>query len=449
MEEMDQEFVIKTSKKKIIAIILIIIFSILSLSGIIFYNFFVNVTSSSKFLDTLSIKLTDFSSDLLENIYDIEMFDDIDKTYGKQTGNIVLNSKENLSDYKINYEMSFNNSLQMSLYLNLLEQDKSLLDGTIYLDDDIYLMIPSLYDKYLKLDSLNKETLKENKDYLIKTKDLQKLSQSLINYSFEAFKECSSNSKNLNFQEIKYTYELTTENIPKIKEKYKELITKDMKLEETDISFPITLREGKVEMIVNRFTKKITKIEITSNDKKIKINQVKNNKYNIASATLNATLEFLNDKLVYKKYEKNEVVETLEINKIDSGLELIEKTKDINFKITLKEVSDSKLRLALTISDFENDIKIDLDGDILKLAKNKYNTKFLTNLKVSKEEYDFTLESEILYGETLNEEIDFTNNISINDLSDTEKQTIILNLIKKLEESKLLNSFVKETNQAL
>ena len=204
MEEMDQEFVIKTSKKKIIAIILIIIFSILSLSGIIFYNFFVNVTSSSKFLDTLSIKLTDFSSDLLENIYDIEMFDDIDKTYGKQTGNIVLNSKENLSDYKINYEMSFNNSLQMSLYLNLLEQDKSLLDGTIYLDDDIYLMIPSLYDKYLKLDSLNKETLKENKDYLIKTKDLQKLSQSLINYSFEAFKECSSNSKNLNFQEIKY-----------------------------------------------------------------------------------------------------------------------------------------------------------------------------------------------------------------------------------------------------
>ena len=239
--------------------------------------------------------------------------------------------------------------------------------------------------------------------------------------------------EDISLSEIKYTYTLTDNNIKKIDAKFKELCTNDDKLK--NIETPkLSLTKMKIEVTMNRFTKDISKIIITKDNKETSIIKVDKNKYEVNKED---KIIIDKDKITLEDYDKETLNNSLELSKTKEEVKIKINTKDINMELSLKKINDSNLRIYLSLyNNLDVKTMIDLDMDI-KFNDNSTTSKVLATIKTGEKYFEIEVNNTSSYQDEKFESIDITNAINIDDLKEEDTKKIGENLLKILLESKL------------
>ncbi len=435
---MENEF-IENNKGKKIGIIILIILLIFLIFGLGFYLFFLR-PNPKNYLDYISDEITSYSNSFYEKFKDIKTSKS-DKTLNEKG---VLEFKTESEDLKFlnNYKMDVDlkaKNKDMILNLNLLEKNEDFLTSSMYLtDNSLYLELKDLYDKTIKLGTLEKEDEIEG----ISIIDLYKNLSPLIECYKEALKESKVKSQNLGFTKIKFTYEITDSNQEKVVKKFKQLYEKNENLKENiEIEdFNNLFTPAKIEVIINRFNKEIYSFTKTSDNDTLKISKDEDiDKYNIKYNESEGTLEIIDNQITYEEIKDEKIVSSITFKLLVDGVELNYNQGKVNFNFSIREVENEDLRVALKIQNSEDKIDLDVDGDI-KTSSDTKKTNFLANLKIDEENIQINYNGNT----TLNsEEIEmptFTNVKEANELTENDYNTIVQKLVGKLLTSDFIGS---------
>ena len=395
---MKDELIIDVVSKKKVFLTIFIGLMILVLIVIGSYYYFIGKIDPNDFLIKTSNYLTekvDFTFKQLEK-YQGKTFTLDDEI--KVDGNIVFST--NIEEVKLfnNYKVDFTSisSLEkeeIQIDFDVLEDKTTILDGNFYLvSDEIYIKLNDLYDKLLKVETLDTNIfneLKNNYTNTITLKDINKVLTSYINYLQEALKESESSYQVKDLIYITYKYQITSDNQDKIINKYQELVNNDQELQvilnnlkkvgitlEMDIT---SLELATIEVEVNVLTRKIENLMIESEENTIKLKKdAKKDRYILTTNENNGYLTVTKDMIYLELYEKEELVSTLELksNKEILSVSLFSITMDITLSLDFVSNTSYKVRGDINLKD-EEEIKINLLGEV----QNKENG-YLMNMSL-------------------------------------------------------------------
>ena len=451
---MDQEFVEKKSNGKIIGIIVVILILILALGGGFYYLFFVRVTPKS-YLNEVSTKTTGYVEDILDTFSDFKTNNEL-KTI-KNKGSLKFNVGEELEvlkDCTIDYD--FITSYQdekLRLNIDLKEKNESFLEGDFYLDkDSLYVNSKDLYDKVIRLMKSDTNVFSSMKELMKETytiDDVKIIVESYMKYYFEALKEIDMESSNISFTDVKYTYNITEANMKKVQDKFKELCEKDSKLKniikEQDFNTTIGtgLKNTKIEVQMNRFTKDISNITISNDKEKNEIIKIEKGKYEVNKED---KIIITDSKFTYEDYEDNKLDSTLEIEKTKDGISFKVTTSEVNMEFSLRKASEKNIRLSLK-GENKTDTKVSFDFDMdIKFEGETTTSKLLATVKSDEISFGIEMDNVTHCTNEKVEELDVSNAIAIDDLKEEDTNKITENLFKKILESSLGDLLVDNPN---
>ena len=423
------EFVKEKKPKKGFLIILILIIIIIGISCLIIYVR--NEYNAKKFLDSINhninlwidnnLNLTSNQRDYIENFLEYDILSNGNFELNMDDTNIVLNYSNNLA---------LNNKYE-KLYLDLKLNEEKLINGNLILDkNNIYIDSKDLYEnvlyQYLEIDIFNYiiEYINENKE-TINIDDFKMIITNLVYYSNQSLKEAEfkTSYKGLN---VEYVYNINSDNISKIKEKFTNLIKSDdliMKYVDEyslesifdDIN-SIEIENFSLTININMFNKKLNSFILKYNDNTITGNRNKdefiilNNDYKYIISKIDQTYNI-------DYYEKDEFIVSFKIKMI---------TNDNNFNLDINaEDSNNKMNMIIEykLDGNKNIFNFKLNGEIVN--EEDENKKSKLNIIFS---------SDIEYGKNLVNKGNITNAVNINDLSYNDLMNIrekIKNIIKK------------------
>ena len=423
------EFVKKKKPKKGFLIILILIIIIIGISCLIIYVR--NEYNAKKFLDNINysinqwidnnLNLTSNQRDYIENFLEYDILSNGNFELNMDDTNIVLNYSNNLA---------LNNKYE-KLYLDLKLNEEKLINGNLILDkNNIYIDSKDLYEnvlyQYLEIDIFNYiiEYINENKE-TINIDDFKMIITNLVYYSNQSLKEAEfkTSYKGLN---VEYVYNINSDNISKIKEKFTNLIKSDdliMKYVDEyslesifdDIN-SIEIEDFSLTLNINMFNKKLNSFILKYNDNTITGNRNKdefiilNNDYKYIISKIDQTYNI-------DYYEKDEFIVSFKIKMV---------TNDNNFNLDINaEDGNNKMNVIIEykLDGNKNIFNFKLNGEIVN--EEDENKKSKLNIIFS---------SDIEYGKNLVNKENITNAVNINDLSYNDLMNIrekIKNIIKK------------------
>ena len=433
---MNQEFVEKRSIGKIVGIISAIILTLGLIFLLFYYLFFLRLTPTNYLMEGAN-KVSNYV-DAINIFSNFKTNHELKTT--KNIGTLKFNSEgmetDVLEDYTFDYNLITSYQEETSrLDLILKEKDKDFLKSIFYLNKDSLYLKSDLYDKVIRLFKSD-NNLYASKDLLKETytvNDIKVIIEKYIKYYFQSLKEMDTKKEDISLSEIKYTYTLTDNNIKKIDAKFKELCTNDDKLK--NIETPkLSLTKMKIEVTMNRFTKDISKIIITKDNKETSIIKVDKNKYEVNKED---KIIIDKDKITLEDYDKETLNNSLELSKTKEEVKIKINTKDINMELSLKKINDSNLRIYLSLyNNLDVKTMIDLDMDI-KFNDNSTTSKVLATIKTGEKYFEIEVNNTSSYQDEKFESIDITNAINIDDLKEEDTKKIGENLLKILLESKL------------
>lgn len=432
---MSLEFIDKKSKKKIFINILLII-SFLIFLGYIGFSLFNKIKDPNNYLNNVCDKLVFYVEDTF-NFF--TPFKEIDyNKESKLTGSIKFSSNDdnlsNLNNYNINYlGTASRNFNEIELNLDVLKNRNSVLTGNIYLqENNLFLESTDLFKDIIEIEEFNNLLSTLNNNDLIKKDIFIKF----IKYFFESLSLTDKKGEIVDFYKVKYVYEINNNNVSNINNHFFNLLKNDNnfkllvdELNKNKIEF-IPLR---IEVVNNYFTGEVLDIRILSNDSNIDLEKDnKNYRYVLKQNNDKIYLNLKNSKISLNKYKNDVFEKTIEFSKKNDSIliNLINSNFSINF--TLKEKNLNNYLISLKYSDQNKKEKIDLDGDI-KIFKNKLEFNLLTDVIGNKYNLGMLSNGNILYDDNLFEKKEIKNSISIDKLTEFDKEKIVENFNKKFD----------------
>ena len=388
-------------------------------------------------IDKISNKVSNFlSKNISYNDNNINLEDlDIDTK-----GNIKI---ENITDIDYDLKVSSKDKL-VNLGLGLNNDNKKVIDGTLYYQDEkMYLEIPKLIDGIIEVPMDTNVTIDEDASKLltISSDDLKYFIVNFVKYYFEALKEGKTATKIVSLMEKEYSLKLDNITVVNANEKLEKLIADDERM--NTISSYIDLdnlniySEGEIIVKVNTWT-----------------NEVKDFSYTNATGTLNGKyegniyiLEDENNKLELSEYadgfkinfkEDNENILTLNYVK-DKKITLNIMAEDASMEITYTMIDEKNSNVEIKFD--QNTTSLNLKTDIEKVNDNEYNFKVNGSASASGEKVNFTITNNLTLGKDLIKKIDVSKAKDINNLSDEEQTTIMMNAYSLLGELGIENIF--------
>lgn len=456
----------KASKAKIIATIALCIALIVSTIALIIY-FISKSFIATTFIDGVVAKINT-SIDSYSN-YD-SIVDSL-RNYQNAVGDfsIKLSSKNKNLEYLNDFELQmkeYSATDYFALEMDFLYNKKSLINLDGYFDsNDIFFESKDIYDGLLKL-HLNDKEMQESLDDLIKIfkllyeMDEKDISKILINAYAEAIK-ISDITRKFNGTTVNYKIDINDNNVGKVNKKFKstlnenhiirELIEiiekyynedeeenvikkkemlKPMALEENETSFLDDLFEPMIISVnVDIFSREIKDFKITlDNNEFIEGYRMESGKYRVGNDNNYLILDFDVDRFSMLEYDyKEKVSEIIFEKKSDRIIKRI-KTKEVKYDI---EESENNFTVTFNVDSkdygkFDGTIKI-----VLNEGKNESTLNASINTEVEGYKVNLKINGTEKYGDNLFTKKDLDTYKNIEDLSESEYNSIFNKLLEK------------------
>ncbi len=451
--EDNMDFVEKKSVGKIIAIILVVILVIGLLGGGFYYLFFLRNTPKS-YLENMSETIISYVNTGLKDYRNIKFDSNYNKNIKKE-GTLEFNLDDKKNSLKIKYDeiISYKNELA-TLTLDFLNNNDSIVKGDVHLNKEtLYFNASDLYPKTIRFQSetntfdLFKDSDEEN--YTIA--DFEDMFTSLIKNYFEALKLADLKTEDISLSEVKYTYDINDKNIATVQDKFKELCIKDKRLKSLfDEDEVIKFEKTKMEIVLNRFNRKIMsyKEESDSGNLEIKKDNNSDNKYIITgyqdSEKIDGTLTIEDKKILLKFKDNEQITTTFELN-YEDDLNLIITDNEFEATISLKTTSKDNYRLVIKLeSTGQEKMSFDVSIDVDCSQKDETRTEGFITLKDKEDIYEMKINAESYYTDEEPEAKEYKNVIDYDKLTENDKNAILEKLVLKLIDTGLFDSLMGE-----
>ena len=346
-----------------------------------------------------------------------------------------------------------NEEMQANIKYN--EDNKNILSSNIYLiKDSLYLDSNDLYNKVLLINKYDYNIYNDIKDMDKKSNDSLKGINNYFENLLKALKEMNMKSEMVSIYKVKYTYEINDSNRDKIQNKYDELIKNDktiqMLIKEKVIDkelFNVKFSNLKVEIIKSIGTNKIYNINVFENNKKtftLEIDSNDDSKYHLKYNENVGTLIIDKDTYTLQLFEKDVLVNTIKLVNNNNLFKISITSEDGDLSFGLKKENKNKYNVTLTYK-MKNKDSFDMALTINK-NNDQYQVSSVIDMVTNGEKFRIKLDGKMEYGDNLLTPKELSNVVDYKILSEKEQTKISENLMKKLQNSKLFEIFMKEDN---
>lgn len=469
----------KSGKKKILLIILSILIILLVALGV---NYLINLNSPRTLFKKVSNTIFGETLNVLDSIPA--------SLNGMNEGTLKFNT--NIEDYSflnsevIDYTFGLDVSQKRLLSsIKLTEDNKELfnIEGNVY-NNNIYLNLNNLFSKNILIDE---EVIKDNlgisindifneindvyseeniNDYKYIVNSFKNLTNAVIdkiNYSKEK-ETLNINGDNIKVNKIIINFD--KENTDLIINTYvdgilndNELIKKLLKVFDVEKEELIdNLKEikdydnsdidgtSKLVVYTKGLVNEIVKVELTEDTEEL-ISYVNYNDYKLLRSD-NIEIEINNQKLVIKKDNEiiiNGEINSLEKDNIDINFEVLESNTKGNI---VYQKQNENIKVKINLDNTKENNKITLDIDIKKTGDNEYKINVNTLINLENKTFNVTLENKNGIKGMVLEVPDTDNSVNYKNITEEDLQTIMNNLEKRLENTKIMD-LINSNNEVI
>lgn len=429
----------KKNKGLIIGLVIAIVVLLIVVGGFVYikstYNAksFLNknakniIASIDKSFEVLSI-----NDDLIDNFDKYDMINDTN--IALTTSSTTLKSLNNLQ-INLNEKSNINDNY-LSLDLGLKQNNESIKGSIVYNNNKIYLNSKDIFDSPLYT-TLDENIFANTQEYVDMVKnfsninDLENSMKNIVKYVASALEQANMNTKTSGLN-ITYTYEINEKNYNKVIDKFIELVKNDkiiMSYLENDTSILDSLKDSPInivfEITIKALTNEVQSFVLDVEGSKLEGTKVEKNKYKIVGEDTELYLECKDDVITITEGTNKISIEVsdkklgLAANVENSIIELALQNDKKNSTITANiDIEGVKVNCNVKVKEDSKNNKSDATGKIDVTYNNE-------NIVI-----DFTNKME--YGKNKITKSDITNAKDFEQLADSEKSTIMLNLYSKL-----------------
>ncbi len=437
VENNNEEKILEKKEVKTNWIVGIIVFIVilLAIGGVAYY--FIWYQNADKYIDKISNKVSNFLS---ENISYNENNVNLDAMDIATKGNLKI---ENLADIDYDLKLSSEDEI-FNLGLGLNANNKKIIDGTLYYQDQkMYLKSDKLIDALLEVPMDTNVNISEDASKLlsISNDDLKYFMVNIVKYYFEALKEGETSTKIVSLMEKEYSLKLDDITTVNANEKLEKLVSEDEKMipiaSLIDFDNFKVYSEGELVIKVNTWTNDIKDFSYKNNAGTL-TGKYEDNMYILEDETNRLELSEFADGFKINFKENNENVLTLNYVK-DKKVTINIMEDDFSMELTYNIIDEKNSSIELKAKAGTTNINLQTDTE--KVNDNEYNSKVNASMDTDGEKVNFTLTNNMVLGKDLVEKINVSGAKDINNLSEEEQTTIMMNAYSLLGELGIGNIF--------